>query len=317
MIIRHAKNTFDASWIANANLNVGLLEETRFWVNPVTFDKYAFHGVERRQVARRLNLVKVVYYRAIQFPKQEVVASFVGRRRNLCALTVVEKVSMHCPNRLDSHRGCEIKAKPQFDGGSDDERFFDLIGKVMLASPALEESGEFKATAGIGFPEVDSGPKPIVVVLADPEFFAGNQTFSDLSVAAVISQNERAGESVHSAGGLVGRGQFAALSEQAFLFQELPSLLRRIGVFGADTLHGLEEFFIFLLAHARPARRTPTGMRRCASIDIGYSRIIVKARSVAPKRQPRPKLTDAKNRKRPNRGGEISARSKTHAHSRE
>lgn len=79
----------------------------------------------------------------------------------------------------------EIEAQPKVENGADYERVPDA-GRF----PSSGLSREIQASLGIGFPEIDSRPQPIVIVVARVEWIAPEEPLTDLPVAAMIAKNE-------------------------------------------------------------------------------------------------------------------------------
>ena len=56
--------------------------------------------------------------------------------------------------------------------------------------PPRNFARKFEAAKRIGFPKINTGAEPIVVVIARFEWLPGQQTFANGAVTAVIAKNE-------------------------------------------------------------------------------------------------------------------------------
>ncbi len=92
---------------------------------------------------------------------------------------------------LDACGCCQIKAKPEFNDRAYNERVVDVI-----ALPGARFPRKIKAPLWIGLPEINTGTKPIVVVVARTKGLSRKYSFSNLTVAAVIAKNECRSETV-------------------------------------------------------------------------------------------------------------------------
>jgi hypothetical protein len=92
-------------------------------------------------------------------------------------------------NLFDSGGGCEIEAQAQRYHSANDEWLLDL-GRGTF--PGL--AGEVEAAKRIGFPEIDSGTQPVIVVIALLERLARQDSFAYGLLASVVTENETRSE---------------------------------------------------------------------------------------------------------------------------
>ena len=152
MIFGNAKDALDAGWIADADLDICLVEETGPLIDRAALRKeYSLDRIEGLQ--RRLkgcpDVMKIIDDCAVQFAKQSIRSTAIpGHRFSRFAGRLDENVI----GRLDggnAGRGCQVKAKSQIENGTHDKRFAELAA-IFLFSRKLDTPQR------IGFPEVDA-----------------------------------------------------------------------------------------------------------------------------------------------------------------
>ena len=93
---------------------------------------------------------------------------------------------MRVLNLFNARRCRQVKTKPEVDNRTDNRRGRDIRSPRSV----LKFNREFQASAWIGFPEIDSGTEPVVIVRAFLKGFASEKPFGDGLVAPVVSENE-------------------------------------------------------------------------------------------------------------------------------
>lgn len=103
-----------------------------------------------------------------------------------CCQTVISDLQP-----LNARRRRQIETEPEFNDCTDDER---IVDPTTLARDCFLR--KIEAAPRIRLPEVNTGTKPIVVVIARTKRFSEEYSLADLTVAAVISKDECRSEPV-------------------------------------------------------------------------------------------------------------------------
>jgi hypothetical protein len=165
MLLRHAKDALDQAGVPDGDLNVGLVAESRRWVDRITLHKDATHRVERDRSRLFKVFVKVIYDRAVEMPLQQVAAALVLREVGVMKLRALRVGSAEAViggfQSVHGVVGHEIEAVPKVDDRADDKRLIELLTLHRFICP-LETSDRVR------FLEIDPGTKPIIFVDAGP-----------------------------------------------------------------------------------------------------------------------------------------------------
>ena len=95
-------------------------------------------------------------------------------------------------NLFNACRRRQIKAKSEIDDRPDNRRGCD----IGTPEGVLQFNREFESTKRVGFPEIDSGTEPVVIVYTFLKRFAGDKPLGDGLVASVVSEHESCRQSV-------------------------------------------------------------------------------------------------------------------------
>ena len=187
LLLGHTEHTFDASGIANGNLDVSLCLKTCRFVDGSALNEDATDRIDRRHASLFQNRVQASHDGAVEVSAQAVAG--IRGQCEPCGLSNSHKALVGSGDEFNV--GCcgEVQAPAQFDHGANDERLLDV--------PPAWLSGKFQAAQGIGLPKVDTRPKPVVIVIAGLEGFAAQEALAHFAVTAVIPQNKPRGQSVH------------------------------------------------------------------------------------------------------------------------
>ena len=86
---------------------------------------------------------------------------------------------------LQAARGCQVEAQAQIDDGTNNKRLesthFSAPGNLL---------GPLQTPHWIGLPEVNTGAKPIVIIVTRLERLSIQQTFSNGAVTTVVAKDE-------------------------------------------------------------------------------------------------------------------------------
>ena len=88
-------------------------------------------------------------------------------------------------NLLDPGSGRQVQAQAQRDDRADDEWLLDV-----RAAPFFGLASEVETAKWVGFPEIDSGTEPVVIVVALLEGLAFKDSFANGLIASVVAENE-------------------------------------------------------------------------------------------------------------------------------
>lgn len=83
---------------------------------------------------------------------------------------------------------CQIQAKTHLNDCADNEG--PINAGVFSSRNFLSE---FKPSLRIGFPEIDTGPQPIIVIFTRLECQAGQELLSNILIASVIAEHKTGG----------------------------------------------------------------------------------------------------------------------------
>lgn len=187
-----AEHSLDSSRIPHGDLRMGFLVESRVGKDGVALEKHATDGVDRGLPSGIPNLVKNLDHRAVELPQKEILA--VSRQWNLRPRRRAGKFRVGGFYLLDPRCSREVKAKPQLDHRSNNGGTTDA---GISAAPGFP--GEFETASGVGFPEVNPGPQPVIVVATLPETAGLEEILCDVVIAAVVTEDERRRQLVHYA----------------------------------------------------------------------------------------------------------------------
>lgn len=163
------------------------LVEARSLVDRLAFDEYALDRIDGRFVLVAPDDVDHLNHRAIQSP-HESVGRISGQfdtasRGGLCERAISST------NLFDSSAGREIEAQAQRYHRTNDERLLDIRRATF---PGF--AGEVEAAKRVGFPEIDPGAKPVIIVVALFEGLAPQDSFANRLLASVVAEDETRSE---------------------------------------------------------------------------------------------------------------------------
>lgn len=159
------------------------LVKSRTLVDRPAFDEYALHRIDWLLVLVVPDGVDHLNHRAIQSP-HESVGRIPGQfdtasRGGLCERAISST------NLFDSSAGREIEAQAQRYHSTNDERLLDVRRATF---PGF--ASELETAKWIGFPEIDPGAQPVIIVVALFEGLAPQDSFANRLLASVVAENE-------------------------------------------------------------------------------------------------------------------------------
>jgi len=102
----------------------------------------------------------MIDYGTVEKSKQQIIAEMIFRQIGSSLFTHLNKISVSNLHNCDAG-GCEkVKAKPEFDDGSNNCRIFHFA-----ASAFFQFTCKIKTSTRIRLPEINSGTQPIVLIL--------------------------------------------------------------------------------------------------------------------------------------------------------
>src|SRR5262245_26927809 len=136
-----------------------LLMEARPWKDRWTFDKHSAHRVDRRQALFLQDRVQTAHHCTVGVAAQPITA--VCRQWHPNRAHAFHQRLVGEPEPPNAGSGRKIETQAKLDYGPQDECLINREGLAFFAS-------KIQRAPWIGFPEVDTRPKPVVLVFARP-----------------------------------------------------------------------------------------------------------------------------------------------------
>lgn len=161
MIFGNAEYTFDASEVADADLDVRPVEEARPRVDLAALEENAFDRIKwlKRCPSRRPNLMQMINDRAIELSEQCIGPTAIPGHRLSGPACDFSEIAVGRFDRGDATRGCQVQTISEVKDGAENEGFIELAAFLLLVR-------KFQPPERIGLPEINPRSEPIPFVLA-------------------------------------------------------------------------------------------------------------------------------------------------------
>ena len=178
----------------------------------VRIDRFAFgenasHSIDGRERLGPQDAMKATNDRAIEISAKSVCT--VSGKLDFANSRACRQAVIGDLDPFDACRCGQIEAQREFNDRTYDERLADVT-----ALPGSRFLGKIETPLRIGLPKINTRPKPVIVIVARTKGLSQKYSLADLTVAAVIAENEYRSEPV----------------------QELSVVSRNAAGFGVDTL---------------------------------------------------------------------------------
>jgi hypothetical protein len=182
------KHAFDRVQISNRNLDVRLCIKPGAGIDRRAFGENASHSIDGRERLRLQNAMQAANDSAVEISAKSVriISGQFDANSRTCRQAVISDLYP-----LNARRRCQVEAKPEFDDRADNEWLVDVA-----ALPRSRFPRKIETPPRIRFPEINTGTKPIIIVVARTKRLSQKYSLADLTVAPVIAKNECRSEPV-------------------------------------------------------------------------------------------------------------------------
>jgi len=216
------EETFDASFIANADLDVALGVESGTSVERFAFDEHRPHRIVRSPMVGFVVLMQELNHRTVEMAQDEILRradGSVGRHRQADTsqlgsqglMTLFHQGQWRLFQQVEAvaEIGDRAKGKGATDGGATFARSFGLSLCLLQGAGVVT------------FPEVEPVPKPVVIVFAATHrHLASDDALTNALVATVETDDKGWKSGVHRDGSTIAGREFALLRDDPSFNQE-------------------------------------------------------------------------------------------------